>query len=508
MRAERIEALIDTIGDGLYEKDEAIRMALLTVLSGENLFLWGPTGVAKSLVARRIAEAIEHSAVFEYHIGPYTAPEEVLGPISITRLRDDDVYERRTHGYLPESDLAILDGVWSASGEIMSAIQAIIGRRRFRNGDREIEVPLRSVIGSAQAPPPDDDIFTSLWDRFLVRLEMTCLTTREGFTALVEEADATLPPIPPEQRVAPDEVDEWIDATSDVEVPDHIVDLLYDIRESIDRHNAMNVEPGGRRIEISDRRWARAVHLLRMCAYLNDRDQVDAVDCAALRHILWPNPGAAATTNAIIDQALARYAASGRFDPEPLADEIELLFAEIDDACHVEETSVDAAPVEYRAEYVRLVDFEDELTALIWATDFADLESDRDSTIDVFLFDGEEFSHSESVVARRADEFTVRIDDESFEIETHEIERSHRRPVEPDDATRAALRTRLRALRERAEELERDIAAYHSSVTVAAREHLFVPRDAIDSLAVTLAKTRARAAHLAARLDDMVHLLG
>ena len=56
---DRIKALRDALSEGLFEKDEAVRLALLTAIAGESIFFLGKPGCAKSMIARRIVQAFK-----------------------------------------------------------------------------------------------------------------------------------------------------------------------------------------------------------------------------------------------------------------------------------------------------------------------------------------------------------------------------------------------------------------------------------------------------------------
>ena len=50
----RIVKLLGTLNERVYGKEEAMALALLSAVAGESIFLLGPPGVAKSMVARRL----------------------------------------------------------------------------------------------------------------------------------------------------------------------------------------------------------------------------------------------------------------------------------------------------------------------------------------------------------------------------------------------------------------------------------------------------------------------
>ena len=109
--ATHIRSLIEWMSQGVYEKEHIIAAALLCAIAGENIFLLGPPGTAKSMVASRLKMIFKDGKSFDYLMSRFSTPDEIFGPISISKLKTEDKYERLTEGYLPDADIVFLDEI-------------------------------------------------------------------------------------------------------------------------------------------------------------------------------------------------------------------------------------------------------------------------------------------------------------------------------------------------------------------------------------------------------------
>ncbi len=275
--SDRLRRLRDALLDGLVERDESIRMALLAALAGEHVLLLGDPGTAKSMVARRLHHAFATGGYFERLLTRFTVPEELFGPLSIQGL-EQDRYERIVAGYLPSATVAFLDEVFKANSAILNALLTLLNERLFDNGARRMVTPLAAVVGASNELPKGEDL-SALYDRFLIRLQVAPVS-KEGFRALLKLRGSAELSIAEGLALTPADLEAIRVEAERVDVPGDVEALLADLREWC------AVE----KLRVSDRRWRKIVKLLQVSAFTNGRAAVSIWDLWLLQHCVWDKP--------------------------------------------------------------------------------------------------------------------------------------------------------------------------------------------------------------------------
>lgn len=236
---DRIISLLEAMSTGAYERDEVIGLSLLAALSGESIFLLGVPGVGKSMVARRLKMAFRDARSFEYLMSRFSTPDEIFGPVSISKLKDGDTYERVTDGYLPTADIVFLDEIWKAGPSIQNSLLTAINEKIFRNGDKDLKLPLKGIISASNELPAEGEGLEALWDRFLIRYIVRPIGDRLNFRALLSGKSAE-PSVDRELAFSDEEYRSLISSSRDIDVPESIMDFIYNLRTLIVRQAQEN----------------------------------------------------------------------------------------------------------------------------------------------------------------------------------------------------------------------------------------------------------------------------
>ncbi len=301
---QKIENLLKKLNEGVFEKEEVIALSLLTAVAGESIFLLGAPGVAKSLVARKLKYAFSEEKSFEYLMSRFSTPDEIFGPVSISKLKNEDKYERIVTNYLPSSTVVFLDEIWKAGPSIQNSLLTVLNEKIYRNGEEEIKVPLKALISASNELPSKGQGLEALWDRFLVRLVVSGIADPVNFNNMItKELNKDDGKVPGEYKITGMEYQQWSKEIDRIEVPENILNIIHRIRLYIDQHNQRE-ENKAEPIYVSDRRWRKIARMLKTSAFLNGREAVDVMDCFLIKHCIWDDPKQVPAINQFVNEAI------------------------------------------------------------------------------------------------------------------------------------------------------------------------------------------------------------
>lgn len=148
-------------------KDEVIDLLGVGLVGGENVFILGPPGTAKSALVQDLGRRLG-GRVFDYLLTRFTEPNELFGPFDIRRLREGDLVTN-TEGMLPEAEFVFLDELLNANSAILNSLLMVLNERVFRRGRETRALPTLMVVGASNRLP-EDETLGALFDRFLLRV--------------------------------------------------------------------------------------------------------------------------------------------------------------------------------------------------------------------------------------------------------------------------------------------------------------------------------------------------
>lgn len=273
-------------------KDEVVDLMGVALVAGENLFILGPPGTAKSALVQELSRLIQ-GRVFDYLLTRFTEPNELFGPFDIRRLREGELVTN-TEGMLPEAELVFLDELLNANSAILNSLLTVLNERVFRRGRENRKLPTLMVIGASNRLP-EDDALHALFDRFLLRVHCDNVSPDRLSDVL---SAGWLRDLGPVQRQATLHVDVVRDLQA------HLADVdIGPVRSTYVELIARLRQAG---IPISDRRAVKLQRVVAASALLCGRLQADATDVWPLRYI-WDREEQqeilASLVQAVVDQA-------------------------------------------------------------------------------------------------------------------------------------------------------------------------------------------------------------
>lgn len=335
--------VLDSIKRAFVGKDEIIDLLGLCLVGGENLFLLGPPGTAKSALVHELAARLEGRS-FDYLLTRFTEPNELFGPFDLRKLREGELLTN-TEGMLPEASLVFLDELLNANSAILNSLLMALNERVFRRGKETRPIKALMFVGASNHLP-EDDALRALFDRFLLRVRSDNVAPEQLLAVLdagwkLQRTDAPVSAtlhfeeIEALQRLLP-----LVDLAG-IRAP--FVDLIQRIRHA--------------GIPVSDRRAVKLQRLIAASALLCERMAARLSDLWVVKHI-WETEEQCEVLRALVSAALAKEATADGDHPraragetanaEEIARDLEAIAAQLPEA--------DATEIAYLRDRLGLLD--------------------------------------------------------------------------------------------------------------------------------------------------------
>jgi MoxR-like ATPase len=275
-------------------KDEIIDLLGICLVGGENLFILGPPGTAKTALVHQLAARLQ-GKTFDYLLTRFTEPNELFGPFDIRKLRDGEL-QTNTEGMLPEASLVFLDELLNANSAILNSLLVALNERLFRRGKETRPLAALMFVGASNHLP-EDDALQALFDRFLLRVH--CDNVPGERLPDVLTAGWKLASLNPEKSLLHfDELRATQAELANVElaaVRQPFAELTHRIRHA--------------GIPVSDRRAVKLQRVIAASALLSGRTEARLSDLWVVRHI-WDAEEQQEVLASLVDQTISKQQAA------------------------------------------------------------------------------------------------------------------------------------------------------------------------------------------------------
>jgi MoxR-like ATPase len=282
-------------------KEEIIDLLGVALIGGENLFILGPPGTAKSAIVQSLGQRL-HGHTFSYLLTRFTEPSELFGPFDIRRLREGEL-TTNTEGMLTEASLVFLDELLNANSAILNSLLSALNERSIHRGRERIAVQALMFVGASNHLP-EDDALNALFDRFLLRVHSDNVPS-EQLTQVLEAGWRLEHAAPGSVGLSFAEIRDAQKLAGRVSleaVRAEYVALVHRIRHA--------------GIRVSDRRAVKLQRVIAASALLCGREEARASDLWVLRYI-WDSDDQQEVLRALVNEAVAKDSNAQR---HPLAD--------------------------------------------------------------------------------------------------------------------------------------------------------------------------------------------
>jgi len=285
------------------DKQEIIRLLLVSAIAGEHMVIIGPPGTAKSAIIRMFARLID-ARYFEYLLTRFTEPNELFGPVDIKEFRDGR-YVRRSENMLPSAEIVFLDEIFKSNSAILNSLLTIINERKFTSGPQVSDVPLISLYAASNEAPNDDNL-SAMFDRFLLRVLSENLDSYHFHELLARGVANEIRQMKRTSTGRDDLIRPVLSARQLRELQANFERFMVFPDEFMAKYKGLIFQIRSEGVTVSDRRAVKLLKLFAASALFDGRPTVCDGDFFILRHI-WNNLDQAELLSEIVNPVVDAY---------------------------------------------------------------------------------------------------------------------------------------------------------------------------------------------------------
>ena len=276
----KLKEIESDLNSTFYEREEAIKVMMVALISKMSVFFIGPPGTGKTDMTSGLCGRIVGGKYFSFLFNKTTDPSEVFGPFSLTAMERDQ-FIRKTKGFLPEAHIAYMDEIWKANSPILNLLLPILNEREFVNDGKKTKVPLMTAFASSNEFPEDRESLAAIYDRFVLRMAIEGIHDNKNVDKMMMDRVSrnnmsTLAKVP--ATISIDEIKALNEASMAVKVNGNIVKMLIKVQNAA-------AKKGG--VFISDRKKNQCIDILQAYALYNGRGHVSADDLIILKYVFF-----------------------------------------------------------------------------------------------------------------------------------------------------------------------------------------------------------------------------
>lgn len=321
---EKTNAVFEYQNNRIVEARERLWLVLLGLFTpGAHTLLWGPPGVAKSMLFDGFSRHAPEMNWFKTPAFKGSPPEQFLGPISLSAMTDpeNERYERIVKGKFPWAEYVLVDELLRAPRAVLPVFQTGMSDGMMDNGNGLERIPLRTFYAATNhlVETGDDDL-AAFNDRFILKIVVEPVQAQASFINIMEgflhrrAYPSSSEQVPDELILSRKDIDTLITQSCVMEVPFEVLEALAQLRS--------NLLTAG--IEPSVRRTNNLISLLQTDALLRGQDTVTIENIQLAKHSLWTD----IDEKEQVETAVLEFASEAEKEAAKLSDEFDEMRAD------------------------------------------------------------------------------------------------------------------------------------------------------------------------------------